>query len=46
MITCVTVKEYLGPIDANAPIVMKPEDYLSADDLAAVNLHVLDCKFV
>jgi len=23
---------------------MKPEDYLSADDLAAVNLHVLDCE--
>lgn len=23
---------------------MKPEDYLSEDDLAAVNLHVLDCE--
>ena len=39
-------QDYLGVIDPNAAIVMKPADYLSDDDLAAVNLHVLDCMFV
>ena len=30
-------------IDKDAPIVMKPEDYLADDDLSANSLHVLDC---
>ena len=30
-------------IDKDAPIVMKPEDYLVDDDLSANSLHVLDC---
>lgn len=38
------LQDYLGPIDPNAAVVMKPEDYLSDADLAAVNLHVLDCE--
>jgi hypothetical protein len=38
-----TLQDYLGVIDPNNAIVMKPEDYLSEGDLAAVNLHVLDC---
>jgi len=36
-------QDYLGAIDPASEIVMKPEEYLSADDLAAVHLHVLDC---
>lgn len=39
-------QSYLGVIDPNADIVMQPEDYLSPDDLAAVNLHVLDCEYL
>ena len=36
-------QDYLGVIDKDAPIVMKPEDYLADDDLSANSLHVLDC---
>jgi len=37
------VQDYLGKIDKDSPIVLKPENLLSAADLAAVNLHVSDC---
>jgi len=36
-------QDYLGTIDPDAAIQMNPEDNLSADDLAANSLHVLDC---
>ena len=38
-------QDYLGVIDPDAPIVMKPEIYLSDDDISANSLHVLDCMF-
>lgn len=38
------VQDYLGKIDKDAPIVLKPIDLLSAEDLSANSLHVLDCK--